>query len=44
MVAILDMHLKADNSATIKTFKWKPIPFEKSLIDSALAVTEIKAQ
>jgi dihydroflavonol-4-reductase len=44
MVAILDMHLKADNSATLKTFKWKPIPFEKSLIDSALAVTEIKAQ
>ena len=44
MVAILDMHLKADNSATLKTFKWKPIPFEKSLIDSALAVTQIKAQ
>ena len=42
MLGILGMHLKADNSATIKTFKWKPIPFKKSLIDSALAVTKIK--
>ena len=44
MLGILDMHLKADNSATIKTFKWNPIPFEKSLIESAAAVNKIKAR
>ena len=44
MLGILDMHLKADNSATIKTFKWSPIPFKKSLIDSAVAVKKIEAR
>lgn len=44
MVGILDMYLEADNSATIKTFKWTPIPFEKSLIESAAAVSKIKAR
>ena len=42
MVGILDMYLEADNSATIKTFKWTPIPFEKSLIESAAAVAKLK--
>ena len=44
MLGILDMHLKADNSATIATFKWGPIPFKKSLIDSAIAVKKIEAR
>ena len=44
MLGILGMHLKADNSATIKTFKWNPIPFKKSLIDSAIEIKKIKAQ
>ena len=44
MVGILDMYLEADNSATIKTFKWTPIPFEKSLIESAATVSKIKAR
>jgi dihydroflavonol-4-reductase len=43
MLGILGMHLKADNSATIETFKWEPIPFKKSLIDSAIAVKKIEA-
>jgi len=44
MLGILGMHLKADNSATIETFKWRPIPFKKSLTDSAKAVKAIEAQ
>ena len=35
MLGILDMHLKADNSATIKTFKWDQSLLKKSLIESA---------
>tara|TARA_B110001452_G_scaffold251435_1_gene240494 strand:- start:262 stop:438 length:177 start_codon:yes stop_codon:yes gene_type:complete len=44
MLYILDMHLKADNSATIATFKWGPVPFKKSLIDSAIKVKMIEAR
>ncbi len=44
MLGILAMHLKADNSATIATFKWGSVPFRKSLIDSAIAVKMIEAR
>ena len=43
MLGILGMHLSADNSATIKTFKWSPTPFKKSLIDSASAIIKIRS-
>ena len=38
MLGILGMHLTADNSNTIKTFNWPPIPFEKSVIQTANAI------
>lgn len=44
VLGILDMHLKADNSATIATFKWGLVPFKKPLIDSAIAVKMIEAR
>ena len=44
MLGILYMHLKADNSATIATFKWGPAPFKKSLNASTIAVKMIEAR
>jgi len=41
MLAMLDMNLSADNSKTMEVFNWKPIPFEKTLLETAVAVTKI---
>ncbi len=41
MLAMLGMNLKADNSKTMKVFDWKPIPFKKTLLDTAVAVKKI---
>mgnify|MGYP001177063002 CR=1 FL=1 len=44
MIALLGMKLTADNSNTIKTFKWTPIPFEKSVIQTANAIKIIQTK
>ena len=36
------MKLTADNSSTIKTFKWEPITFERTLIEIANAIKIIQ--
>jgi dihydroflavonol-4-reductase len=41
MLAMLDMKLSADNSKTMEVFDWKPIPFEKTLLETAVAVKKI---
>lgn len=41
MLAMLDMNLSADNSKTMEVFNWKPIPFEKTLLETAEAAKEI---
>ena len=43
MLGILGMHLTADNSNTRKTFNWVPIPFEKSVIQTANAIKKIQS-
>jgi len=42
MLALLGMKLTADNSSTIKTFKWRPMPFEKTVIETANAIKLIQ--
>jgi dihydroflavonol-4-reductase len=44
MLGILGMHLTADNSNTRKTFNWVPIPFEKSVIQTANAIKIIQTK
>lgn len=41
MLAMLGMNLSADNSKTMEVFDWEPIPFEKTLLETAVAVKEI---
>jgi len=41
MVGLLGMKLHADNSETRTLFNWEPIPFSKSVLDSATAVKRI---
>jgi dihydroflavonol-4-reductase len=41
MLAMLDMNLSADNSKTMEVFNWEPVPFEKTLIETAEAVEKI---
>jgi dihydroflavonol-4-reductase len=41
MLAMLDMNLSADNSKTMEVFNWEPVPFEKTLIETAEAVKKI---
>jgi hypothetical protein len=41
MLAMLDMNLSADNSKTMEVFNWKPIPFEKTLLETAVAIKKI---
>lgn len=42
MLGFLDMDLTADNSATRQLFDWSPIPFTKTVLDSAVAVKRIQ--
>ena len=44
MLAMLDMNLSADNSKTMEVFNWKPIPFEKTLLETAIAVKKITSR
>ena len=44
MLALLGMKLTADNSNTIKIFKWTPIPFEKTVIQSANSIKIIQTK
>ena len=44
MLTMLDMELSADNSKTMEVFNWKPIPFEKTLLETAEAVKKIISQ
>jgi dihydroflavonol-4-reductase len=44
MLGILGMHLTADNSNTKKTFNWVPIPFAKSVIETANAIKIIQTK
>jgi dihydroflavonol-4-reductase len=41
MLTMLGMNLSADNSKTMDVFDWKPIPFEKTVLDTAVAVKKI---
>ena len=41
MLSMLNMNLSADNSKTMEVFDWKPIPFEKTLLETAVAVKNI---
>ena len=41
MLSMLNMNLSADNSKTMEVFDWKPIPFEKTLLETAVAVKDI---
>jgi hypothetical protein len=41
MLAMLDMNLSADNSKTMEVFNWKPITFEKTLLETAVAIKKI---
>lgn len=43
MLTMLGMNLSADNSKTMDVFDWKPIPFEKTVLDTAKAVKKIIA-
>jgi dihydroflavonol-4-reductase len=40
-LAMLGMNLDADNSKTMEVFDWKPIPFEKTILETAVAVKKI---
>ena len=41
ILAMLDMNLRSDNSKTMEIFNWEPIPFEKTLLETALAFKNI---
>ena len=41
MLTMLDMNISADNSKTMEVFNWKPIPFETTLLDTAVVVQNI---
>ena len=43
MLSMLNLNLSADNSKTMEVFDWKPIPFEKTLLETAVAVKDIKS-
>ena len=42
MLALAGMYLTADNSKTRDTFDWTPMPFRQSLIETAVAVQNIR--
>ncbi len=42
MLALVGMNLTADNSKTRETFDWTPMPFRQSLIETAVAVQNIR--
>jgi dihydroflavonol-4-reductase len=44
MLALLGINMTADNSDTIKTFTWSPIPFEKTLIETANSIKMIQTK
>ncbi len=44
MLALLGMNMTADNSNTIKTFKWTPLPFEKTVIETAKSIKMIQTK
>ena len=41
MLALVGMQMRANNSKTCQVFDWTPIPFERSVIDSASAVQKL---
>lgn len=43
MLTMLGMNLSADNSKTMDVFDWEPIPFKKTVLDTAKAVKKIIA-
>ena len=44
MLALLGIKITADNSSTIKTFKWRPMPFEKTVVETANAIKLIQTK
>ena len=44
MLTMLGMNLSADNSKTMDVFDWKPIPFEKTVLDTAVVIKKIISQ
>ena len=44
MLALLGINMTADNSDTIKTFSWTPIPFEKTVIETANSIKMIQTK
>ena len=44
MLALLGINMTADNSDTIKTFTWTPIPFEKTVIETANSIKMIQTK
>ena len=44
MLALLGIKITADNSSTTKTFKWRPMPFEKTVVETANAIKLIQTK
>ena len=44
MLALLGIKIIADNSSTIKTFKWRPMPFKKTVVETANAIKLIQTK
>tara|TARA_B110001450_G_scaffold94804_2_gene89911 strand:+ start:330 stop:521 length:192 start_codon:yes stop_codon:yes gene_type:complete len=44
MLAMLDVILSADNSKTMEVFNFKPIPFQKTLLETAIVVKKITSR
>ena len=41
MLPFVGNTIEADVSDTMKTFNWKPIPFEKTVLDTAKSVEKV---
>ena len=44
MLPFVGNTIEADVSDTMKTFNWKPIPFEKTVLDTAKSVEQVMNQ
>ena len=44
MLALLGIKITADNSSTIKIFKWRPMPFKKTVVETANAIKLIQTK
>ena len=44
MLAMLDVILSADNSKTMEVFNFKPIPIQKTLLETGIVVKKITSR